>query len=202
MDKCNWPMCNNLTDKKFCSYSCKNKFFVDRRRKKIKLQAIAFMGGKCFCGYNKCEKAFDFHHLNPEDKDFNLSKDGHTRSWSLIKDEIKKCILVCSNCHREIHAGLHDKDFLIKIQKEQIENGSDLEIVNEVKIKKEVIVKQKISKKPDKELLEKLVWQLPCTKIGEMFGVSDNAVNKWCKSFGISKPPRGYWQKLNKSSAC
>jgi uncharacterized protein YjcR len=51
-------------------------------------------------------------------------------------------------------------------------------------------------KRPDKEVLEKLVWEMPCVKIGEMFGVSDNAVNKWCKFYGINKPGRGDWEKI------
>jgi uncharacterized protein YjcR len=54
----------------------------------------------------------------------------------------------------------------------------------------------KISKRPDKEVLEKLVWEMSCVKIGEMFGVSDNAVNKWCKYYGIQKPGRGDWEKI------
>lgn len=47
-----------------------------------------------------------------------------------------------------------------------------------------------------KEELEKLVWEMPTTKIALMFGVSDNAVSKRCEMFGISKPPRGYWAKV------
>jgi hypothetical protein len=48
-----------------------------------------------------------------------------------------------------------------------------------------------------KEDLEKLVWEIPTSKIAKQFGVSDNAISKRCKKFGISKPPRGYWQKQN-----
>ena len=42
--------------------------------------------------------------------------------------------------------------------------------------------------KEAKEILEKLVWETSCVKIGEMYGVSDNAVNKWCKFYEIKKP--------------
>ena len=45
-------------------------------------------------------------------------------------------------------------------------------------------------------ILEKLVWEMSCVKIGEMYGVSDNAVNKWCKYYGIKKPGRGDWEKI------
>lgn len=47
-----------------------------------------------------------------------------------------------------------------------------------------------------KEELSSLVWELPTTKIASMYGVSDVAVAKRCKKFGISKPPRGYWAKI------
>jgi predicted HNH restriction endonuclease len=48
----------------------------------------------------------DFHHLNGKEKEFGLSQKGITRSWAKTELELKKCILVCSNCHREIHAGI------------------------------------------------------------------------------------------------
>ncbi len=80
---------------------------VAKRRKKIKEMAIEYLGSKCyFCGYNRCIAALDFHHLDERTKSFGLSQDGLTRSWKKTKKEIEKCFLVCSNCHREIHAGL------------------------------------------------------------------------------------------------
>jgi len=78
---------------------------VTARRKKLKKMAIEYKGGKCiFCGYNKCNDALDFHHLNSKEKEFGLSVRGLTRSWKKIKEELDKCILVCANCHRELHA--------------------------------------------------------------------------------------------------
>lgn len=73
-------------------------------RKRKKIDAVAYKGGKCsICSYDKCIAALEFHHLDPTQKDFGISKDGTTRSWELIKAELDKCILVCANCHREIH---------------------------------------------------------------------------------------------------
>lgn len=46
---------------------------------------------------------------------------------------------------------------------------------------------------PTKEELKKLVWEVPTSQLAERFGVSDVAVAKWCKKYGIEKPPRGYW---------
>lgn len=80
---------------------------VNKRRRKLKELAVASRGGKCqVCGYSRCISALDFHHVDETKKLFSLGTRGLTRSWTKIEEEIKKCILVCSNCHREIHAGL------------------------------------------------------------------------------------------------
>lgn len=77
---------------------------VVKRRQKIKEMAIEYKGGCCQkCGYNKCNSALEFHHLDPNEKDFLVSDKGHCRSWEKVKIELDKCILVCANCHREIH---------------------------------------------------------------------------------------------------
>lgn len=76
---------------------------VTKRRKKLRQKAIEYKGGKCsICGYSKCSDALDFHHESS--KDFGLSANGITRSWEKTRAELDKCILVCSNCHREIHS--------------------------------------------------------------------------------------------------
>lgn len=78
---------------------------VAKRRRKIRAMAVEYKGGKCMnCGYNRCQDALDFHHVSGN-KEFGISKDGITRSWKRIKQELAKCILICANCHREIHAG-------------------------------------------------------------------------------------------------
>lgn len=77
---------------------------VQRRRKKVKQLSIEYKGGCCEkCGYNKCSRALEFHHLDPNEKDFGISHKGHTRSWEKVKKELDKCIMVCANCHAEIH---------------------------------------------------------------------------------------------------
>ncbi len=75
---------------------------VKKTYKKRKKMAIDYMGGKCqICGYSKCEGALSFHHIDPSKKEFTLS--GRCLSWSRMKTELDKCILVCLNCHAEIH---------------------------------------------------------------------------------------------------
>lgn len=79
---------------------------VTKRRRKLKTLAVELKGGKCqICGYCKYVGALDFHHSQGE-KDFIMGDDGYTHSWAKIKKELDKCVLVCSNCHREIHGGL------------------------------------------------------------------------------------------------
>jgi len=78
---------------------------VQKRRNNLKQMAVEYKGGECErCGYKKSTHALDFHHKDRTQKDFGISKSGITRSWDKIKIELDKCMLVCSNCHREIHA--------------------------------------------------------------------------------------------------
>jgi hypothetical protein len=76
---------------------------VSNRRRAMKLKLVEYKGGKCeICGYNKCIDALEFHHLNPDEKDLQVS--GKTKAFETLKEEVDKCILVCANCHREIHS--------------------------------------------------------------------------------------------------
>jgi len=79
---------------------------VVKRRKKLKQMAVDYLGSCCqLCGYNKTLSALDFHHKDPSQKDFGISANGTTRSFEKLKTELNKCLLVCANCHREIHSG-------------------------------------------------------------------------------------------------
>ena len=72
------------------------------KKQKYKLKMIQYKGGKCeICGYNKNIAALEFHHLNPEEKDFTISSTHH--SWEDTQKELDKCICLCANCHRELH---------------------------------------------------------------------------------------------------
>lgn len=78
----------------------------------VKQKCIEYKGGKChICGYDKCKAALSFHHLDSSQKDYTIS--GGTKSFENLKSELDKCILVCSNCHQEIHSGLHTLDGLV-----------------------------------------------------------------------------------------
>ena len=107
--------------------SCCRRFFVDYqgrrrtrcgscntkiRRFRAKLAAIAILGGKCKkCGFSGHPSAFEFHHTDPTQKDFELGMVSN-KSWKSIVEEIKKCVLLCSNCHKEEHCERYDPTFV------------------------------------------------------------------------------------------
>lgn len=76
-----------------------------RWKRKNKQRAVGYKGGKCSkCGYDVCIEALDFHHVDPTNKEFVISdsvRKGY--SWEKMRAELDKCILLCSNCHRELH---------------------------------------------------------------------------------------------------
>src|ERR1700688_4794367 len=81
---------------------------VKRWRKRCKERIIEAMGGQCcVCGYNRCQWALALHHLDPAQKDFGLGTiRANAKSWASIVEELRKCVLVCNNCHAEIHEGM------------------------------------------------------------------------------------------------
>jgi len=99
---------------KYCSRQCKNiclnqthqSYEAQKKRgRERKLQLIDMMGKKCNkCGYGKNFAALEFHHLNPKTKMYPLDlRSLSNRKWEEILHEAKKCILLCSNCHSELH---------------------------------------------------------------------------------------------------
>ncbi len=106
------------TTRQYCSQECRdfirslasykevkpNKVSVMEWRQRLKLKAVEYKGGCCsICAYDRCISALEFHHLDPNEKDFGIGS-GNTKAWKKVKSELDKCILVCANCHREIHA--------------------------------------------------------------------------------------------------
>ena len=66
--------------------------------------ALELKGNICTrCGYSKSARAMVFHHLDPKSKDFAIGSLGYTRSWKKVVAELEKCVLLCSNCHAEVH---------------------------------------------------------------------------------------------------
>lgn len=172
------------------------------------------MGDKCnICGYNKSKNALAFHHVDPSKKDFSISSArASALNWQKTVEEVKKCILVCHNCHSEIHEGITEipenytrfnenyveyrlRDFrqlscLLcgKSRTKASKKYCSIECFNNSKEKKN---------RPTKEELQKMLENMPVTHIASEYGVTSNSVAKWCKKFEIETKPRGYWNKVN-----
>jgi len=81
---------------------------VKKWRCKTKQRIVEAFGGSCaICGYNKCNASLSLHHLNPLEKDFSFNRlRANPKSWNKIVEELRKCVLLCHNCHNEYHAGV------------------------------------------------------------------------------------------------
>ena len=80
---------------------------VERRRRKVKELLVDEAGGRCvLCGYHKCLRALEFHHRDPVTKSFGVAMRGITRAIDDVRAEVAKCVLLCSNCHAEVEAGV------------------------------------------------------------------------------------------------
>lgn len=105
----------HLTDGSITSCGCtrkKSQKVIDFR-KRVKIALVEAFGHKCaFCGLVDDPIIYDFHHLNPSEKEFGIASSKTTRSRQAYLDEAKKCVLLCSNCHRRIENGLISKDDL------------------------------------------------------------------------------------------
>jgi hypothetical protein len=103
----------NRRGKENSSVYCR-KCTVDQtleRTRNFKSMMVEYKGGCCIkCGYKKYIGALEFHHIDPSKKDFTLSHLKLSKFDDKIKNELDKCILVCSNCHREIHDEIVQKE--------------------------------------------------------------------------------------------
>lgn len=104
IDQFNWRNKAKGTRRSECKICHSNFMRNSYNQKKNEIQALK-MNLKCAkCGYNKCGAALEFHHINPEEKDEAISRmlsDNYT--LDSVKEEIKKCVVLCSNCHHEFH---------------------------------------------------------------------------------------------------
>jgi len=83
---------------------CENVQSIERHRDH-KRRIVDFLGGECvICGYSRCLGALHLHHHKGK-KDINFPHVAKWK-WARIVKELKKCMLVCGNCHAEIHEGM------------------------------------------------------------------------------------------------
>ena len=175
---------------------------VKRWRERTKKKIIEAMGGKCcVCGYDKCFAAFDLHHLEPDNKDLQFGKvTANPKAWEKIVIELRKCVLICSRCHREVHHGYTIiPDTAPKFNESYIDSKKNIGFVGSDEMdqcpfcpsKKPVIYKTcsrkcaaKLSWKTDWETIDLLAMKkrgLTNAEIGDKIGVSNAAVWKRLK---------------------
>jgi hypothetical protein len=88
-----------------------NKRHYQKNKEKIKKQYLnnklilnnLKINGCSMCGYDKCLSALDFHHIELKLKKFNITTNAMVRKYDILINELNKCVLLCSNCHRELH---------------------------------------------------------------------------------------------------
>ena len=170
-----------------------------RRRRKINL--IQVLGGKCqICGFNLFPDALEFHHEDPSQKDYGLASKGTCHDIETDLNEIKKCFLVCANCHRGIHSGYYNNP-----TEHTFNESLAQQLIDERNEKKTAHIKccidcgkqidnhsircpecasksRRICERPARNELKDLIRTLPFTVIGKQFGVEDNTIRKWCKA--------------------
>jgi ribosomal protein L40E len=182
-------------------------------RTQIKHRVVEAFGNQCQCchqSYPDC--CYDAHHLNPDEKDFNISAGNMNgaKSWNKIRDEVTKCALVCSNCHRLIHNHIIESPIHSNFNFDYYDwdltqfKQIDAETLSPLDNGERLICPQCGGQKSPqadlcsncssshalrfdvtREELKDLIYKLPFTKIGEQFGVSDNAIRKRCLKFGL-----------------
>ena len=86
--------------------SCTTDQTLERMRN-FKIKCVEYKGGKCIeCGYDSYYGALEFHHLNPKEKDFEISKLRGLTFNEKVTNELDKCVLLCNRCHREVEGGV------------------------------------------------------------------------------------------------
>lgn len=170
--------------------------------KNRKTNLISLFGNKCcLCGFDEFQEALEFHHVDPSKKELSLSSNVMVALDKQI-EEARKCILVCANCHRGIHAGYYDvpkeyykyfneerAEFLLE-QNREIREGKKhycklcrilLNDNTTYCVKCGHVIQRKVER-PPRELLKFLIRNKSFVSIGKEYGVSDNTIRKWCKA--------------------
>lgn len=175
-----------------------NSCWVKERtiRRKTKLLLIA---GNCcsICGYNKNYASLSFHHQDPKLKSFNLdARSIGNRSWESIINEFKKCVLLCLNCHSELHNPQCEvnikKVYVSQLEKNILYSNFCCDCGKEINSKSTRCHKcstqhrinndvSKINWPPTDEIL-KLLEEYSYIAVGKMLGVSDNAIRQRIKT--------------------
>jgi hypothetical protein len=174
---------------------------VKNWRKKAKEIILVCMGEKCqICNYNNCSAALELHHIDPNEKELSLSSIMTScKSWNFIYSEIEKCILLCSNCHREVH--YNNKKLPIEFKKFDKELANSLRSKNSLAVQRteENIIKKEYKFKKSKERKEEKLLSIEDRK--KLIIDSNIDLTKWGKNvkvgelLGITPQKAAIWLK-------
>ena len=183
--------------------SSKNSEYVCNHVKKRKKDLASLFGGKCcICGFDAFQEALEFHHIDPSIKSFGLTDStAVTKALEKQLEEARKCVLLCANCHRGVHAGYlelpkgAEYSFNEKRAQELIEEKQrkiyrcercGVEITHKANLCTECasLASRKVDR-PSREELKALIREKPFTHIAKDYSVTDNAIRKWCDSYGL-----------------
>lgn len=115
------PLTKSANKRKIC-YNCVPNGETITRSKYVELIKNKIYNGKCVrCGYDTCISALEFHHIDPSNKDTIISSDSITLEKAI--EESKKCILLCSNCHKEFHANLWKLEDLEEMEEVNLDSN-------------------------------------------------------------------------------
>lgn len=179
---------------KDCKYDVQKTRWKDRKTK-----AVQLMGGECsICGYCKNYASLIFHHKNPSEKEFDWNK-MRLLSWDKVIKELSKCVMLCHNCHYELHnpdltigetPKINLKDNALLNQKPLTPTGvckvCEFSVYGTAycSVKCSTFDKRKVTR-PSKEELAKLIEENSWVAIAKMYGISDNGVRKWAKQYDL-----------------
>ena len=179
-----------------------NSEHVKTWRRNTKKRIVEALGGKCVCcGYNRCFEAMEIHHIDPRTKEFCFgSIRANSRAWDKIIEELRKCTVLCSTCHKEIHSGFSQLPSILPAFNENYVNYAHYlkqlkltpcPVCNKMKPEYNITCSLKCAAKRNYRIdwekidLAGMVGTLPVTKIAESLGVSDVTVHKRLKKLGL-----------------
>ena len=164
---------------------------IDNNRKRIKIALVKAFGDHCqLCGKSYPNSVYEFHHLNPDDKEFNLGSSSTTRSRESYVNEANKCCMLCANCHRLVEYEIDDV-ILVANFNESIYWGTLHSLIKTQNTQKSK--KEKRTYPSKEELYAKLIqYNGNFCKTARDYGVSDNAIRKWCKKLNLPSHSSDY----------
>lgn len=183
--------------------SSKNSEYVCNHVKKRKKDLASLFGSRCcICGFDAFQEALEFHHIDPSTKSFGLTdSNAVTKALKKQLEEARKCVLLCANCHRGIHAGYLELPSNTEVffneerAQELIEEKlrkiyrcgrCGAEITHKAKLCVECasLASRKVDR-PSRDELKALIREKPFTHIAKEYSVTDNAIRKWCETYNL-----------------